>query len=137
MLRGMWDLPGSGVKPVSPALAGRFFTTEPPGKPQVSIIVYWWVPILCQDFPSEPRLKALTTLLAILYCFPYVCYVSVIFAAAMSLQSCRTLCHPKDGSPPGSPVHGIFQASVLEWVAIIYGKYINIHGNIFKCKRGL
>ena len=30
-LRGMWDLPGSGIEPVSPALAGRFFTTEPPG----------------------------------------------------------------------------------------------------------
>ena len=28
------DLPDPGVKPVSPALAGRFFTTEPPGKPQ-------------------------------------------------------------------------------------------------------
>ena len=29
----MWDLPGLGIKPVSSALAGRFFTTEPPGKP--------------------------------------------------------------------------------------------------------
>ena len=27
-----WDLPGSGIKPVSPALADRFFSTEPPGK---------------------------------------------------------------------------------------------------------
>ena len=33
MLRGTWDLPGSEIKPVSPALAGGFFTTEPPGKP--------------------------------------------------------------------------------------------------------
>ena len=30
---GMWDLPRSGIKPLFPALAGRFFTTEPPGKP--------------------------------------------------------------------------------------------------------
>ena len=30
---GMWDLPGPGIKPMSPALAGRFFNTEPPGKP--------------------------------------------------------------------------------------------------------
>jgi len=29
----MWDLPGSGIEPMSPALAGRFFTTEPAGKP--------------------------------------------------------------------------------------------------------
>jgi len=27
----MWDLPGSGIRSMSPALAGRFFTTEPPG----------------------------------------------------------------------------------------------------------
>ena len=39
-------------------------------------------------------------------------------AAAKSLQSCPTLCDPLDGSPPGSSVHGIFQASILEWVAI-------------------
>ena len=34
-----------------------------------------------------------------------------------SLQSCPTLCDPMDGSPPGSSVHGIFQARGLEWVA--------------------
>ena len=33
-LRGMWDLPGPGLEPVSPALAGRFSTTAPPGKPR-------------------------------------------------------------------------------------------------------
>ena len=33
LLRGMWNLLGSGVEPVTPALAGRSFTTEPPGKP--------------------------------------------------------------------------------------------------------
>ena len=32
LLRGMWDLPGPGLEPVSPALAGRFSTTAPPGK---------------------------------------------------------------------------------------------------------
>ena len=32
-LRGMWDLPRPGLEPVSPALAGRFPTTAPPGKP--------------------------------------------------------------------------------------------------------
>ena len=39
-------------------------------------------------------------------------------AAAKSLQSCPTLCDPIDGSPPGSPVPGILQARILEWVAI-------------------
>ena len=32
MLRGMWDLPGPGLEPVSPALAGGFLTIAPPGK---------------------------------------------------------------------------------------------------------
>ena len=39
-------------------------------------------------------------------------------AIAKSLQSCLTLCDPRDGSPPGSPVPGILQARTLEWVAI-------------------
>ena len=33
-LCGMWDLPRPGLEPVSPALAGRFSTTAPPGKPE-------------------------------------------------------------------------------------------------------
>ena len=41
-------------------------------------------------------------------------------AAAKSRQSCQTLCDPRDGSPPGSSVHGIFQARVLEWIAIAF-----------------
>ena len=36
-------------------------------------------------------------------------------AAAKSLQSCPTLCDPRDGSPPGSPVPGILQARTLAW----------------------
>ena len=35
-------------------------------------------------------------------------------------QSCPTLCDPMDCSPPGSSIHGIFQARVLEWVAISF-----------------
>ena len=37
---------------------------------------------------------------------------------AKSLQSCPTLCDPMDCSPPGSSVHGILQARILEWVAM-------------------
>ena len=40
-----------------------------------------------------------------------------IFAAAKSLHSCPTLCDPIDSSPPESPVPGILQARILEWVA--------------------
>ena len=41
-------------------------------------------------------------------------------AAAKSLHSCPTLCNPIDGSPPGSPIPGILQATTLEWVAISF-----------------
>ena len=37
-------------------------------------------------------------------------------------QSCRTLCDPMDSSLPGSAVHGIFQARILEWAAISFSR---------------
>ena len=46
-------------------------------------------------------------------CYAMLCY-------AKSLQSCPTLCDPRDGSPLGSPVPGILQARTLEWVAISF-----------------
>ena len=45
---------------------------------------------------------------------------SQFISAAKSLQSCPTLCDPRDGSPPGSPIPGILQARTLEWVAISF-----------------
>jgi len=56
--------------------------------------------------------EAITTLL--------MGYAAAAAAAAKLLQSCRTLCDPRDGSPPGSPVPGILQARTLEWVAIVF-----------------
>ena len=47
-------------------------------------------------------------------------YLKVAAAAAKSLQLCLTLCDPIDGSPPGSSIHGIFQARVLELGAISF-----------------
>ena len=38
------------------------------------------------------------------------------------IQSCLTLCYPTDYSPPGSSVHGIFHARILEWVAISFSR---------------
>ena len=46
--------------------------------------------------------------------------LSITAAAARSLQLCLTLCDPIDGSWPGSSVPGIFQARILEWVAISF-----------------
>ena len=50
----------------------------------------------------------------------YVCIYVSAATAAKSLQSCPTLCDPRDGSPLGSPVPGILQARTLEWVAISF-----------------
>ena len=60
--------------------------------------------------------------------FPVVMYgceswtIKKAAAAAKSLQSCLTLSDPMDCSPPGSSVHGIFQARVVEWVATAFSK---------------
>ena len=48
------------------------------------------------------------------YCILTQVYVS------LAAQYCPTLCDAIDGSPPGSPVPGIFQARTLEWVAISF-----------------
>ena len=69
------DLPDSGIESPSPGLTGRFFTTEPPGKPN------------CVNESEVTQL------------WP-------------------TLCDPMGCGPPGSSVHGIFQARILKWVAI-------------------
>ena len=55
-----------------------------------------------------------------LYVYVYACIYSYAAAAAKSLQSCLTLRHPMVCSLPGSSVHGIFQARVLEWGAIAF-----------------
>ena len=65
--------PNLRIEPRSPAVAGRFFTTEPPGKPRKSTIP-------------------------------------------------QSLCNSMDSSPPGSSVHGILQARMLEWVAIAFSR---------------
>jgi len=44
----------------------------------------------------------------------------ITVTTAKSFQSCLTLCNPRDGSPPASPVPGILQARTLEWVAISF-----------------
>ena len=66
--------------------------------------------------------------------FPFIvgkngCFILLIAAiidgecSAYSVaKSCLTLCNPMDWSLPGSPVHGISQARILEWVAISYSE---------------
>ena len=68
---------------------------------------------------SEISQRQKTTDCMVLFIY-WVLITSSAAAAAKSLQSCLTLCDPIDGSPPGSPIPGILQARILEWVAISF-----------------
>ena len=55
-------------------------------------------------------------------------------------ESCPTLSDPMDCSPPGSSIHGIFQARVLEWGAIafsVYAEYIMQNAGLDKLQAGI
>ena len=55
-------------------------------------------------------------------------------------ESCPTLSNPMDCSPPGSSIHGIFQARVLEWGAIafsVYAEYIMQNAGLDKLQAGI
>ena len=111
--RGMCSLPGPGVKPMSAALAGGFFTTGPPGKSVMETLKIYSVNntlnIQCSHIVTGLRSLSLSLSLSL----------SSLSPAA---QLCPTLCHPMDCSPPGSSVHGILQARTLEWVAISFSR---------------
>ena len=47
LLCGIWDLPGPGLDPMSPALAGGFLTTGPPGKPYMTVFELWFSQGIC------------------------------------------------------------------------------------------
>ena len=57
-------------------------------------------------------------------CFlqPSVSHDVLCVCACFVAQSCATLCDPMDCDPPGSSVHGILQARILEWVAISFSR---------------
>ena len=91
----------------------------------VSFLI-WLVLCFVYIFPLS---LAFTTCIicCILYVFMILlCFLELFapngYAAAKSLQLCPTLGDPIDGSPPGSPVHGILQARTLERVATSFSK---------------
>jgi len=77
----------------------------------------------CSPHPTPPPSSEEPNLLYSV--FLSICSLSYIIlsftaAAAKLLQSCLTLCDPRDGSPPGSPIPGILKARTLEWVSISF-----------------
>ena len=76
--------------------------------------------IFCKQFHTWLRILVnLSNIHTCICTYPHE-YAAAAAAAAKSLQSCPTLCDPRDGSPPGFPVPGILQARTLEWVAISF-----------------
>ena len=117
----MWDPPGSGMEPVSPALANRFLTTEPPVCVCVCVLVTHLCPTVCDPVDcSPPGFSVYGILQARILEWTAIPFSKCKPAAAKSLQLHLTLCDPIDGSPPGSSVPGILQTRTLEWVAISF-----------------
>ena len=110
---------------------------------RAGVVVEWAVTAMCAHRSSEQQLvlwqkagdkarelsksivtsRSLTTLCKGIKIHTYLRRVWVNFIimtcmCAKSLQLCPAVCDPMDWSPPGSSVHGILQARILEWVAI-------------------
>ena len=72
-----------------------------------------------QESSPTPQFKSINSPVL---SFLYSPILTSIDAVAKSLLSCLTLCGPIDSSPPVYPVHGIYQARTLEWVAISFSR---------------
>ena len=80
--------------------------------PSLFVSLRSWVHLLawnCNPFPAKFLEFSGYLVEIILLCTHHCCYLVT--------QSCLALCYLLDYSPPGSSVHGIFQARILEWVA--------------------
>ena len=137
------DLPNPGIEPVSPASAGGFLTTRPPGKSPKIIFSsfrveigyvkvsgnfsFWKHPgmikdalsILWHSYLNHSLLSSCCLSPILGWCIHILnlFQISWVCVHAKSL-SCVRLCDPMDCSPPGSSVPGIPQAGILEWVAM-------------------
>ena len=119
------SLPDPGIESRSPALQADSTPSEPPGKPIFNAILRCksnktfqifmlktvikedlnkWRNITC-SWMEDNTVKVSNT--------PQIDTLCVLVA-----QSCPTLCHPMDCSPPGSSIYGIFQVRILERVAM-------------------
>ena len=129
------DLPNPGIEPRSPALQVDSLPAEPPGKPKNTAVRI--LNLLQRIFPTQELNYSLLHCRRILYQLSYqgspVHRVRPEILPLSSIppflshctysevaQSCLTVCNPVDFSLPRSSVHRIFQARVLEWVAISF-----------------
>ena len=114
------DLPNPGIEPRFLSLQADSLPSELPKKPKNSRVGSLF--LLQGIFPIQELNQGL------LHCrqIPYQLTTreAQIMTVQFSLvaQSCPTLCNPVDCSLPGSSVHGIIQARILEWVAISFSR---------------
>ena len=88
--------------------------TEPPGKPHLTCMVdFIFLAQFTKSFTNFIGTNWIVTLLPKLI---------RKWKKVLVAQSCWTLCDHKDGSPPGSSVHGLVQARILEWVPIPFSR---------------
>ena len=92
-----WDSPGKNTEVVHHVLLQGIFPTHGlnPG------LLHFQVDYLLSEPPGKP-------------------FIFLVTLKVSVAQSCPTVCDPMDCSLPGSSVHGIFQARILEWVAISF-----------------
>ena len=124
------DLPNPGIEPESPALQADALTSEPPGKPSHRLrnpkfgaldLVMHILTHQVIDMPTKLKSHSTTNTNWVKpNSIPLVngVLVNQLTVCVLVTQSCTTLCIPMDCSPPGSSVHGIPLARILEWVAI-------------------
>ena len=114
------DLPDPRIKPGSPALQAVALLFDLLGKlPGVFFYLFCFLQkllyILASPLPPQNSPSELSERLSLLL-------KSVDESESEVAQSCPTLWNPLDYSLPGSSVHGIFQARVLEWVVISFSR---------------
>ena len=85
-------------------------------------VTFWgWLPLSGFCLPSSGhwwvRLPALLNWISTGHSLPLSCGFCLLCVCSVA-QLCLTICNPMDCSPPGSSVHGIFPARMLEWIAI-------------------
>ena len=107
---GLWDLssPTKGLIPGPEQWKCRVLTTKLPGNFPIFLFFIKWNPTTHSYTTGSFHLTCLDT--------------SACHHICVCAQSCLTLCNPMDCSPPGSSVHGIFQAEILDWGAISYSR---------------
>ena len=122
MDRGAWWATVHGVTKVSDTthwLNNNFPCQHPISYPSV-YLCDTWCPLSLHIFMKVHIVRAMV--------FPVVMYrctswtIKKAESESEVAQSCPTLCDPVDCSLPGSSVHGIFQARILEWVAISFSR---------------